>query len=74
MKIEIGTTYKNGWGNEREIRGLAKCEPIDGERVFWALSGDWYTESGRAVSYDKHAGHVLRTPYGTSNYDLKEWH
>jgi hypothetical protein len=50
MKLKPRTTYFNGHGRHVNIAGLAKCERIEGQRIFWSIQGDWYSEDGRRVS------------------------
>lgn len=48
MQIQVGE-YRDGDGRHVRIMGHAKCELIDGERVWWSLQGNWYTDSGLFV-------------------------
>lgn len=49
MKLQPRTTYRNKSGDLVNIADLAQSDLIEGERIFWSIQGDWYSESGRFV-------------------------
>lgn len=49
MKLKPRTTYRNKNGDLVNIAGLAQSHTIEGERIFWSIQGDWYSETGRFV-------------------------
>ena len=52
LKLKPRTTYLNGDGDQVMIAGLAECEKIEGETIFYSIQGHWYSESGLfVVSY-----------------------
>lgn len=49
MKLQPRTTYRDRGGSEVHVAGLAKCDPIEGQVIYWSIGGDWYAEDGRMV-------------------------
>jgi hypothetical protein len=72
MKIEIGKTYRDGWGQAHEVKGFAvirRAYPGDPNTVYyndtvWCNTGFWFYTDGRA--------HYHGRSNSPSNYDLKE--
>jgi hypothetical protein len=56
MELKV---YKNGWGQEVKIMGLAKTEKLEEQTIYWSLQGDWYAEDGRFVGYGEKCGYRL---------------
>lgn len=46
--IEIGKTYKDGWGAEHRVAGLVASNP----EWVWTIGGFWFRKSdGRKIAY-----------------------
>lgn len=52
FRLEQGATYTDGRGEYVTIVSRTRENP----RWWWALGGNWYTDDGRRLTYDKH-GH-----------------
>ncbi len=50
IKLSPRTSWVNGRGENVNIAGYAKRDPVDGQDIFWSIQGDHYTEDGRFVS------------------------
>jgi hypothetical protein len=72
MRIEIGKTYRDGWGRKHKVMGFAvrsRSRPGAPDTVYyddivWCLTGYWFYTDGR----QHYNGRVDRP----TNYDLKE--
>jgi len=54
MKIEIGKTYRDGWGNQHRVAGLTKVNA----KWAWTIGGEWFRLSdGRKITYTDSQGH-----------------
>lgn len=51
LQLEAGREYVDGHGTTHYVAGLAKVTQRDGERIFWAHSGEWFREDGRSTRY-----------------------
>ncbi len=48
MTIEIGKTYRDGWGKEHRVAGVVTLHP----EWVWTIGGFWFRQSdGRKISY-----------------------
>lgn len=72
MKIKIGKSYRSERRHRIRIWGFAQCDPIDGQKIYSSIEGNWYAADGRYVLVHQVSREPLITAHTLAQPDHPE--